>query len=269
MESEQIEKDIDNILNSKKYKPLNIPRDTIAALFYENQSKTKAHKALVKLVRHKLHNIVAPYLGDPDYLTAQQDLTSAFQEQDNDKSIKMLCSSILESHASTHERIPYLDTFYGEIFKVTGTPDTILDLACGMNPFSFRWMGLPRSIRYHAYDLHDPRIQLINHYFKLEGLQPDAEWRDILLYPPEIKADVAFFFKEAHRFEQRQHGCNRAFWQALNVDTLVVSLPAASLDGKRSLIQRQYRLISNTIAGLPWKMTDLIIGNEIIFVINK
>ena len=53
--------------------------------------------------------------------------------------------------------------------------------------------------------------------------------------------------KEAHRFEQRQHGCNRAFWQALQVDTLVVSLPAVSLDGQRSLVERHQRLVSQTI----------------------
>ncbi len=40
-------------------------------------------------------------------------------------------------------------------------------------------------------------------------ISAEARVQDILIKPPDVEADIAFFFKEAHRFEQRQHGCNR------------------------------------------------------------
>jgi len=269
MKSDQHQKDIDTILNSKKYRSLNIPRETLEDLFASIEPKVKSHKDLLKQVRHKLHNIVAPYLGDPDYAQSILDLEAAFLDPDDDSQIKSICQRILESHSSTRERIPYLQQFYSSIFKITGTPQIILDLACGLNPISLRWMDMHGKVQYHAYDMHHPRIDLINRYFELEGLPTLAEHRDILVDPPETQADLAFFFKEAHRFEQRRHGCNRDFWQALNVEHLVVSLPAASLDGKRNLTERQYRLVANTIENLPYDMVDLSIGNEIVFIISK
>ncbi len=269
MKSDQIQQDIDTILNSKKYKSLGIPRDTLEDLFKAVEPKVKSHKDLVKQVRQKLHNIIAPYLGDPDYERTAHILEDVFQKFADEQSIKSTCLDILTMHASTRERIPCLDAFYSTIFDITGEPHSVLDLACGLNPFAYRWMGLEKGIRYHAYDLHQPRIRLINHYFELEGLRPLAERRDILVKPPDIDADVAFFLKEAHRFEQRQHGCNRAFWQALHVGTLVVSLPAVSLDGQRSLVERHQRLVTQTIAGLSWHSQDITLANELVFIIKK
>lgn len=176
---------------------------------------------------------------------------------------------VLEKHASTRERLPILVDFYRRIFKTTGIPNSILDLACGLNPFAIPFMNLPVSVSYRAYDLHQPRIELINNFFLLLGRLPFAEKRDILVDPPKEHADMAFFFKEAHRFEQRQHGCNRAFWESLNVRYLLVSLPSANLTGSRSMIDGQRILVDRTLKGLPWKVEELIFDTEIVFCIDK
>jgi 16S rRNA (guanine(1405)-N(7))-methyltransferase len=97
----------------------------------------------------------------------------------------------------------------------------------------------------------------------------EAFYGDILLNPPHQPADVAFFFKEAHRFEQRQKGCNRAFWLALNVRWLVVSLPATNLTGRFDLANRQRKLVKETLAGFDWPVTEIMVGNELIFCIRK
>ena len=161
-----------------------------------------------------------------------------------------------------------LDDFYRSIFKITGKPDSILDLACAMHPFSFPWMSLPNSCEYHAYDIHQPRIDLINHYFQRRGLLPLAENRDILLHPPHIKADVAFLFKEAHRLEQRQQGCNLPLWEALQVNWLVVTLPAHSLNNRHNLRKKHHSLITSILQGKDWLMDEQEIGGELIFFLK-
>jgi 16S rRNA (guanine(1405)-N(7))-methyltransferase len=237
-------------------------------LFEIELAHQKSLKEADESVRHKLHNIMAPYLGDPDYETAALDLNNAFAEGNPDQ-VKAVCAGILNSHASTRERLPILEKFYQDIFAVSGRPHSILDLACGLNPFAFPWMGLPPAVNYHAYDIHTPRVNLINHYFSLQGLQPLAEVRDVLLNPPTVDADAAFIFKEAHRMEQRQRGCSLPFWKALHVNILLVSLPASSLSGKHDLADRQRHLVISILDGMNWKVTELLIENEMVFYIEK
>lgn len=161
-----------------------------------------------------------------------------------------------------------MDEFYTQLFQAVGKPQVIFDLACGLHPLALPWMGLPPSVRYHAFDIIQPRVDFINLFLSKIGLTPLAENRDILANPPEGAADLAFFFKEAHRFEKRQPGCNRVFWSALKVKKLAVSLPATDLSGTHSLQQRHRDLVfSNLPEGLP--VQEIRIENEIVFLIDK
>jgi 16S rRNA (guanine(1405)-N(7))-methyltransferase len=257
---------VQEILSSRKYRELGIPAETVRDVLEKELAVQRSQKEAVKAARQKLHNIVAPYLGDPLYGEAARQIDAAI---DDPSTVKEALGPILATHASTRERLPHMEAFYGRIFAHTGIPNAILDLACGLNPLAFPWMGLPLTTRYHAYDIHAPRVALINHYFSRQGLQPLAAVQDVIVSPPPIEAPVAFFFKEAHRFEQRQRGVNRAFWQALRVRWLVVTLPAASLTGRHDKSDQHRRLVYNTIAGLPWTVVEEQVGQEMVFLIQK
>ena len=138
---------IETILQSRKYRDLAIPTETVRDLLEQELPRYRTQKEALEVVRKKLHNIIAPYLGDPDYPAAAHRLDEAFASGDPAR-IRQICSSILEMHASSKERMPILDSFYERLFSFTGKPKTILDLACGLNPFALPWMGLPTDIRY-------------------------------------------------------------------------------------------------------------------------
>jgi 16S rRNA (guanine(1405)-N(7))-methyltransferase len=247
---------------------LDIPTETVRDLIAQACLTAGDAKSIEQTVREKLHNLVATYLGDPDYAASRAILDEAYAHREENL-IKKACLDILSCHASTKERIPLLDEFYPRIFAHTGQPTTILDLACALNPFALPWMGLKPGTRYFAYDLHQPRLDLINHFLKLNGMEPLAVHQDILVNPPDVECDVAFFFKEAHRFEQRQRGCNRAFWQSIRCKYLLVSLPTASLTGKHPKLEQHRKLVMETVDGLPWKVTEIEFSNEIVFCIEK
>lgn len=265
--NEQIEAMIAEILDSSKYRGLSIPHATLLDLFMQELPNHKRSKELKQSVKTKLHRIVAPYLGDPDYNQAAIDLDNAIK--DGEQAIDGFCLEMLASHASTRERLPIMEHFYEQIFNQTGIPASILDLACGLNPFALPWMHLPLSSSYYAYDLHQPRVELINHFLKHIQRPELAVCSDILVEPPQVIAEVAFFFKEAHRFEQRQRGSNRLFWLALPVKTLVVSLPAISLSGRHDKIDQHQRLVYDAIRGTDWPVTEISAGSELIFIIKK
>lgn len=263
-----LEAEVNALLSSRKYRGLGIPPETVRSLLAQELSRRRSFREAVQSVREKLHNIVAPYLGDPDPAAALASLDAALAEN-TPQALQTACREILAAHASTRERLPILEQFYAGIFAVTGRPRVICDLACGLNPLAFPWMGLPASVEYHAYDLNQPRVDLLNQCLPRLGLAPLAEARDILLTPPEIVADVAFFFKEAHRFEQRQHGCNRPFFESIHARWLAVSLPTANLTGSRSLLEGHRLLVYNALEGQPWPVTEVLFENEIVFLIDK
>ena len=259
---------IAEVRKSRKYRELDLPDGTLRDLIEQESGRHKSDREALQAARARLHNLVAPYLGDPDYPAARVKLDEAFASGEVEV-VRTACTELLKTHASTKERLAYLNEFYQAIFTITGIPKMILDLACGLNPLAFPWMRLPLNTQYHTYDLHQPRVELINHYFKLQGLAQLAEHGDILVNPPQIQADVAFFFKEAHRFEQRRRGCNREFWQAIKVEWLVVTLPASSLTGRHDLATGHRKLVYETLAGLDWPVNEQLVGNELIFCIHK
>ena len=246
MTDEELDMIVNSIANSRKYRSMKIPRETIFDLLQIELAKRPKKADAIKLVRTKLHNITAPYLDKLDYTEASQELEQVFSNNDR-KSIEDVCIQFLQAHHSTDERIPYMKDFYAFISNKIGNSSSILDLACGLNPFVIPLVEFPSSISYFAYDIHTPRIELINRFFSGLGIHGFAETRDILLRPPQQKATAAFLFKEAHRMEKRRKGASRDLLGSLNVDHLFISLPNHSLNGKFDLHERMLKLAKDSI----------------------
>lgn len=267
-ESLDIDSVIQQIKQSNKYRALDICEDTIRDLIISEFKQHKNKNTAIKAAKKRLHRIVGTYLGDPNYSLALKELESAFNSYKIDL-IKDSCTHIMAEHISTEERLSILDSFYSRIFDVTKTPTAILDIACGLNPLSFPWMGLPTSTRYHAYDIHRTRVNFLNQYFSLQGLPPFAKVQDILVHFPQEEADIAFIFKEVHRFEQRQHGCTLPLLDALRVCYLVISLPTRNQTGKWDLKDRHRQLLHSIIEQRPWHITEIEFENELVFCVSK
>lgn len=258
---------VEHIQRSKKYKSLNIPDETIVDLIQQEANHFVDQNSLEDAVRKKLHNIVAPYLSDINY-AQELDCFSLSTKTSDNFDLNSYCLRLLSQHASTRERLPYLQDFYEIIFNQIGTPSSLLDLACGINPFAIPFMQLPKNVFYYAYDIHKPRIDLINLFLEYYGMSGLAYHQDILVNPPTIYADTAFFFKEAHRLEKRAVGANRRLWSSLNVSNLVVSLPSTDLKHHHDLTAKHCKLIEDVVSGLNWDLSHRVVNDEILFFIK-
>ncbi len=274
----EVEALIAEILQSPKYREMQVCEETLRDLLYAELPRHKRKSEAVKAAKKKLHNVVAPYLGDPDYGAAREQLDAAFASGDplaclpqagQAVAVRDVCARIMMQHASTRERLPILGEFYRRIFDVTGEPRVLLDIACGLNPFSFPWMGLPVSLRYHAYDIRRERIALINEYFALQGLAPLAKVQDVLVELPHEEGDIALLLKEVHRLEQRDRGSSLRLLDALRVRHVVVSLPNVSLGGQRDLATGYRRLFENIAGQRPWHVTEISLAHEMVFCVDK
>ena len=92
------------IKQSRKYGDTS--EETIRQLAEEAARQHKKPKAAIKAVRARLHSIMAPYLGDPDYAALAQEFSAAFAAHDEER-INQLCLQSLEAHLSTRERLPH------------------------------------------------------------------------------------------------------------------------------------------------------------------
>jgi len=259
---------VDGILKSPKYRSLDICEDTVRDLMIQELGNYLKKGQAIDSVRKKLHNVIAGYLGNPDYNESSKLLNAAFNSQNRD-SIRNTCAQIMQAHVSTRERLPYLESIYSNIYNLTGKPDSILDLACGLHPLSFPWMELPTSVQYYAYDILKSRINFINQYFLLEGLPLLAQLCDVLVSPPPIKADVAFLFKEIHRFEQRHPGSTLFLIDRLKVRNIIISLPTHSIHSNLDFTKSYHRMFEKIFATRSWPVKEFGVNNEMFFIIDK
>lgn len=261
-----IEALIQEIKSAPKYR--DTAEETIRGLVAVEVGRHKKEKQVVKAVRKRLHNIMAFYLGDANYDQAETMLRQAFKEGTSEE-VKNACRAILSDHPSTEERLDILDQFYDRIFEVTGQPEIMLDLACGINPLTYPWMKLPPTLEFHAYDIYLPRVNFINTFFELQGLEPLAEVKDVVFHPPQARGDVALILKELPRLDRNYQGAGLSLIQALQVRYVVLSFPVVSLHGGRDLTEHYRAYMDELVGGLSWRMTEILFSNELVYCLDK
>ena len=257
------------ILANRKYRRLNVREETLQDLMRQVQQEGVPPRQVEKAVREKLHHIVAPYLETVDYAVESEMLESI--PAGNEQALREFAAKMLRSHTSTAERMPVMETLYAFVSEQLPQKDalTILDLACAANPFALPWMHLPVGTRFLAYDLNGARVDLLNRFFQKYDLNAQAFHQDILVDVPQEPADAALFFKEAHRFEQRQKGSTRIFLEQLQIPLVFLSLPARSITGRHDLRDKHTKLVMQAMDGTGWQLQIKEFGEEILYCIRK
>jgi 16S rRNA (guanine(1405)-N(7))-methyltransferase len=207
----------------------------------------------VKRLKRRLHQICGAYVWEvrPDAVLAE--LRGA-QERSGPEGLRAACRRALARHASTRERLPVIEDFYRAIFARTGPPGRVLDLACGLGPLAWPWMGLPAQTGYVAYDVDRRLVELVDGALTLCGVGHVAALRDVIGRPPEEPADVALLLKAAPCLEQQDPGGTRRMLGALRARRLVVSFPTRSLGGADRGMRGHYRAqLDAIVAGTPWE----------------
>ncbi|MBX7143862.1 MAG: hypothetical protein K1X79_05375 [Oligoflexia bacterium] len=242
----------DKIAQSAKYKQL--CKATILDIVRKEARRAGTKAELEGRVREKLHRVAALYL-EKQRSAKLKKLLLEVSESGDSVLIEKACREILATHASTAERLGELEQTYQKLWKITGVPASILDLAAAFHPFGFRWMGLdPAKTKYFAYDINADFVELLRSYFELDKLNAKAIFRDVLVDPPQESADVAFFLKMYHCLENREAGSVLPWLEKLNVDHIIISLPRASLGkSERSVGLRYIEELRQyaTLRGLP------------------
>ena len=160
-----------------------------------------------------------------------------------------------------------MEDFYPALFREIGRPNIILDLACGLHPFALPWMGLAPETEYYAMDVDHRLISLANDFFVRMGRSPTAGCRDILVSPPDRKADVVFLLKSIPCLEQQEKGIGARLLRGLHARYAVVSFPVRTLGGRDKGMRRHYeRLVTRMVDELGLPVHKMAYPTEIFYI---
>ncbi len=241
-------------------------RQTIARIARAELQRLGDGRLALESTRRKLHQISAAYIPATAVTAAHRMVEAAGAGDD----LSDLAARVLRLHGSTAERFPFGEEFYRRVFAVTGVPETLLDLGCGLNPFAIPWMGLGPGTAYHAIDIHSRLIDTVGRFQGLIGQRPLARVQDLIADPPVERADVALLLKVLPVLEQQVPGFSWDLIAGLAAARIVVSFPLRTLGGRRVGMPRTYgEWFEGGAAGRFNILEKLVFPNEMVYIIRK
>lgn len=225
---------LEKLLNAKKYQ--DVCPDTVRRVWAECREKYKRPKEAERAAREALHGITGAFLTPGEAKRCADALREWAAQGRDDADLER----ILAHHASTRERLPLsrMDALYEKIFAIAGRPESVLDLACGLNPL---YLGA-REIRTVGLDISGQSVNLVNTCAERCGAPVRAVCADLLCEGaiPEERFDLALLFKVLPLLERQRAGSAAAVMSRANARALAVSFPTRTLGGRDVGMERHY-----------------------------
>ena len=262
---EQVQRLVAAVRKSAKYAA--IDSGLIARVGAAELDKGRRFKDAVKATKNKLHQVGGAYLpASPKYAAWEDELLAARDEDE----LKAACRQMMSNHASTRERLPFLEEFYSQIFALLPPVSAVVDVACGLNPLALPWMPLDEDASYHACDMYADMVGFLEGFFALDLVraQGTAAVCDVVASPPEGSYDLAFVLKAVPCLEQIDKQAGVRLLDGLDSRFLAISYPAKSLGGRQKGMTETYPAHFEELAtGRGWKELGLLeFETELVFV---
>jgi 16S rRNA (guanine(1405)-N(7))-methyltransferase len=255
------------VLASRKYQW--VAPALVQAIAAGELAKGRSLKEAIKATKNQLHQSAGAYqTGRMDYAAWLGDLRRAYGAGDPERWRQQL-RAVMAHHASTAERLPILDAFYGEILAQLPPLQSVLDVACGLNPLAYAWMPLSPATRYYACDIYSDQVAFLNDFFHLAGIAGQAEVRDVVQNPPAQAVDLALMLKTIPCLEQMDRQAGARLLAALNARFWLVSFPARSLGGRqRGMVDHYAAHFETLLAGRGYPVQRFDFDGELAFLVT-
>lgn len=267
---------------SAKYR--HVCPDLIRRLGAKELGAKRSLKEAVKETKNTLHQIGGAFLDrPPHYASWREQLKQAadmppvlssppsfLSSSVFPQSLKPVCVNIMESHASTRERLSLLETFYAQTLARVAPVRSILDVCCGLNPLALPWMPLAPDAAYHACDIYGDMMAFHNDFFAIAGVAGHAQTWDAAHTPPTQSAHVALLLKALPPLEQTNKAAALHLLRSLQAEHILVSFPTRTLGGKDKNMGAHYETrFRALIAEEPWHIERHEFTNELCFLVSK
>ncbi len=244
--------------------------ELIRSLLVRELAKRPNTKEAVKAVRSKLHQVGTAYQEKTLPYPAWSEELTALPVDLHDPRVLAFLQRVLPAHASTRERMTILPTFFTECLAGLGDINSVLDIACGLNPLAIPWMPLKPGFTYTACDIFSDMIDFINTFFGHFQLNGQALLADVTRTIPTVEADLVLILKTIPCLEQMDKEAGQRLLTGLTAPNLLVSFPAHSLGGKSKGMVRHYEQhFHELVDGRAWRITRFEFPGELAFLVQK
>jgi 16S rRNA (guanine(1405)-N(7))-methyltransferase len=257
---------VETVRESAKYQHLS--PEVIRRVGSLELAKYPRMKEAVKSTKNKLHQIGGAYLSEK---MPYGRWTAALEEVASDREALLAkCREIMPHHASTRERLPILDEFYQVTLGDIAPVQSVIDIACGLNPLTIPWMPLDPNAHYYAYDIYEDMIGFVQGFMNLIGIQGEAEAHDMGAYIPSQTVDLALILKTLPCLEQVDKQTSLRLIDGLNARHLLISYPVRSLGGSNKGMAENYEAhLERLLADKSWTVQRYEFKTELAFLVTK
>ncbi len=224
----------------------------------------KELKQAVKIIRAELRQVYGLYRNS----RASKKRDILMHKLAKDPQNNNIVVDILKTHASTKERLPIYTQLYNQTFQITGQPSSLLDLGCGINPFSAIFM---KSVpTYHAYDISRGELAQIDDFFSMKSIIGSTKLVDLLNPNMKLpKTDVTFLFKMSDMVDLKKgHKATEELIEKIPAKHVVLSFATKTMSGKRMRAPKRNWVVW-LCDRLEYNYHLLEFSNELFYVITK
>lgn len=232
--------------------------------------KGKSLKETVKSTRNKIHQVGSAFqqIAIP-YPTWKQELAKLPPVLMSDNTQQYI-SKCLRFHASTAERLPFINSFFNQTLAPIQPVESILDLACGFTPLCLPWMPVSNNVSYTGIDIYQDMIDFLGLFYTHFNLKHAFSVENIIESIPDEKVHVAFLLKTIPCLEQVDKAIGTKLLEKIPAENILVSFPSRSLAGRSKGMAANYESHFNQLlSGKNWQVTKNEFPNEIAFLIQK
>lgn len=253
------------VLQGAKYRE--IAPDLVRRIGAQELTKRRSLKEAVKATKNKLHQIGGAY--QPGRINYDEGVALLRETAVSTPQFRAICHSIMQAHASTRERLLFIDEFYQALLADLAPIRTVLDLACGLNPLVYPWLPLPPDVQYTAVDIYSDMLNFIQEFFVITGINGRTQQRDIIGSPPTEPYDLILLLKTLPCLEQVDKNAAANLIDALNGRFLLISYPAQSLGGRsKGMVENYTRQFAQLANGRSWQVQKYEFATEIAFLVT-
>lgn len=258
---------VDRVLASSRYRALD--RGLVERLVAEEVVRARNADDAVKRVKRRLHQVVGAFgtarRGDP-----LAGLRAAWSGDLRDPRFRNACRDLMARHASTAERVAFLDAFHAAIWERTGVPRAILDVGSGFHPVALPWMGIGAA-RYVATDIDGAAVGTVGAFLTLVGQPHEVRVADAVVEQPDDPVDIALLLKLVPTLDRQDPDAATRLLRSLRARHAVLSFPARSLGGRAKGMERAYRTrVDRLVADCAQisGVAEASVPNELVFVLT-
>jgi len=259
---------MEQVQSNPKYQA--IMPDLVENLSRKAIRKGLTGKAAVKNVRKKLHQVGGAYFRcSTDYTKMETDLTHLLKEIKSDEA-RGFCLKQMKGHTSTAERLPIIESFFKTTLASIAPIDSVLDLACGLNPLAIPWIPLAEKFTYHACDIYLDMLAFVQTFFNHFTIQGRTFPCNLESEVPQENVQVAFFLKSLPCLEQLDKTIGIRLIEKVRADHILISFPVRSLGGLNKGMPKFYHdHFYELVAGTNWTIQEFAFETELAFLVSK